>query len=276
MGMKHLLVHVDSSQPSALRLDFAVALAQRFQARLTGLFAQKDSFGPSLVARRASDRLVKDREDARLLFEAAVRSGGVQGEWWQVEHGEHTGLVMQVVICARYADLTILGQHDPESSMTPEDMVEQVLLNAGRPVLVFPRLGRYGGRSRPAGRKVLIAWNGSREAARAVNDAIPLMQKAESVTILAVQAGETPRDAGPVPPVDIAAHLRSHGVEAAYERVALAEIAFADTVLNRCHEMEADLLVMGGYGQYSFPMLYRGGNTRHILRALTLPTLLSH
>lgn len=272
MTMKHLLVHVDASERASARLAFAVALAQRFQARLTGLFAQKESYGPSLVARRASDRLLEAMDAARAGFEAATRDAGVTGQWWQVEHGEHTNVVTQTVICARYADLAILGQHDPNASVVPEDMVEQVLLNSGRPVLVFPSIGRYGA----PGRKTLIAWNGSREAARALNDAIPFMQGAEHVTVLAVHAGAEPPDAGNVPKVDITEHLRAHGIEAKFERLPLAEIAFADALLNRCYETDADLLVMGGHGQYGFPMLYRGSNTRHILRTMTLPTLLSH
>jgi len=272
MSIKHLLVHVDASERSTARLDFAVGLAKRFQARLTGLFAQKESWGPSIVARRASENLLKSMDETRARFEEATKAAGVQGEWWQVEHGEHTNVVTQTVICARYADLAILGQHDPEASVVPEDLVEQVLLNSGRPVLVFPHIGRFG----PPGGKALIAWNGSREAARAVNDAIPFLQGAESVTVLAVHAGEMPPDAGKVPQVDIIAHLRAHGIEASLERLPLSEIAFADAVLNRCYETDSNLLVMGGYGQYGFPMLYRGSNTRHILRTLTLPALLSH
>ncbi len=272
MAMKHLLVHVDASERSVARLDFAVALAKRFQAKLTGLFAQKESFGPSIVARRASENLLKSMADTQARFEEATKAAGVQGEWWQVEHGEHTNVVTQTVICARYADLAILGQHDPDASVVPEDVVEQVLLNSGRPVLVFPHIGRYGA---PGG-KTLIAWNGSREAARAVNDAIPLMQGAEEVTVLAVHAGELPPNAGKVPQVDIVAHLAAHGIEAKLERLPLSEIAFADAVLNRAYETDSNLLVMGGYGQYGFPHLLRGSNTRHVLRTLTLPALLSH
>lgn len=272
MSYKHLLVHVDSTERSAARLEFAVGLAKRFQARLTGLFAQKESSGPSLVARRASEHLLTAMADTRAKFEEATRAAGVASEWWQVEHGEHSNVVTQTVICARYADLAILGQHDPDASVVPEDMVEQVLLNSGRPVLVFPHIGRYA----TPGKKALIAWNASREAARAVNDAIPFMQGAESVTVLAVHAGEAPPDAGKVPQVDIAAHLKAHGIDASFERLPLSEIAFADAVLNRCYETDSDLLVMGGYGQYGWPMLLRGSNTRHILRTLTLPALLSH
>ena len=272
MSIQHLLVHVDASERATARLDFAVALAKRFQAKLTGLFAQKESFGPSIVARRASENLLKAMDETRARFEAAATAAGVTGEWWQVEHGEHTNVVTQTVICSRYADLAILGQHDPDASVVPEDLVEQVLLNSGRPVLVFPHIGRFGA---PGG-KALIAWNGSREAARAVNDAIPFMQSAESVTVLAVHAGEMPHDPGKVPNVDIVAHLAAHGIEASMERLPLSEIAFADAVLNRCYETDSNLLVMGGYGQYGFPFLHRGSNTRHILRTLTLPALLSH
>ncbi|HYH38750.1 MAG TPA: universal stress protein [Azospirillum sp.] len=272
MSIQHLLVHVDATERATARLDFAVALAKRFQAKLTGLFAQKESFGPSIVARRASENLLKSMDETRARFEAAVAAAGVTGEWWQVQHGEHTNVVTQTVICARYADLAILGQHDPDASVVPEDVVEQVLLNSGRPVLVFPHIGRFG----PPGGKTLIAWNGSREAARAVNDAIPFMKGAEAVTVLAVHAGELPHDPGKVPNVDIVAHLAAHGITANLERLPLSEIAFADAVLNRAYETDSNLLVMGGYGQYGFPHLLRGSNTRHILRTLTLPALLSH
>lgn len=272
MSMKHLLVQVDGTARAEARLEFAVALAARFQAKLTGLFAQKESFGPSIVARRASEALLNAMDEGRARFEAAVQAAGIQGEWWQVENGEHTNVVTQTVICARYADLAILGQHDPDASVVPEDMVEQVLLNSGRPVLVFPHIGRFG---QPGG-KALIAWNGSREAARAVNDAIPFLHGAESVTVLAVHAGDLPHDPGKVPNVDIVAHLAAHGIAATLERLPLSEIAFADAVLNRCYETDSNLLVMGGYGQYGFPFLHRGSNTRHILRTLTLPALLSH
>lgn len=272
MSIKHLLVHVDATERATARLDFAMALAQRFQAKLTGLFAQKESSGPSIVARRPSEHLLQAMDEAHARFDQAVEAAGLQGEWWQVENGDHTNVVTQTVICARYADLAILGQHDAETSVMPEDLVEQVLLHSGRPVLSFPYIGRYA----TPGRKVLIAWNGSREAARAVNDAIPLIQGAEAVTVLAVHTGHAQPDAGNVPQVDLVAHLRAHGIEAVYERLPLSEIAFADAALNRCYETDADLLVMGGYGQYGFPTLLRGSNTRHVLRTMTLPVLLSH
>lgn len=272
MAYKHLLVHLDAGPQAEARLDLGIALAQRFGARLTGLFAQSETSGPSLVARRASTHLRQSMEAVRAQFEARTGAAGIDREWWQLEHGEYSHVIGETVICARYADLAIFGQYHSDSARVPEDLVEQVLLHSGRPVLVVPHVGTY----RDPGRRVIVAWNGSREAARAVNDALPLMQGAEAVTVLALQYPGQGGNPGPVPRVDLTAHLACHGIQARYERLVIDQIGVMDMVLNRSFEDRATLLVMGGHGHYGFPFLQRGGNTRHILRNMTLPVLLSH
>jgi nucleotide-binding universal stress UspA family protein len=272
MGLKHLLVHIDSGERSMERLSLAVKLARRFGARLTGLFAESATLGPSVVARRSPQNMARAIEEARRRFEAEAGAAGLTTDWWQLEQGEYAQVVGWTVVCCRYADLSLFGQHDPEQhSPLPHDLIEQVLLNSGRPLLVVPYVGTY----QSIGRRVLVAWTGSREAARALNDAIPLMQDAQEVTVLSLQHSSAGGAGLLVPPVDIATHLRAHGINANYERIIVDELGAVDNVLNRAAESAADLTVLGGYGHYGFPFLQRSSTTRDILRTMTTPVLLS-
>ncbi len=272
MTLKHLLVHVDSSERAATRIRLATRLAQRFGARLTGLFAESSHLGRGVVSRRSPQNMDKARQEARAQFEAITGPAGLQTEWWQVEHGEDSEVVGWTVVCCRYVDLALFGQVDPEhQSALPHDLIEQVLEHSGRPILVVPYVGQHD----DLGRRELIAWTGSRESARALNDAIPLVQGAQEVTVIALQHAASASSAIPVPPVDIAAHLRAHGINAQYERILVDELGAVDNVLNRAADAAADLTVLGGYGHLGFPFLQRHSTTRDILRTMTTPVLLS-
>ena len=125
--------------------------------------------------------MAEANRSARALFEAKTSAASVPAEWWELPPGEYGEVVPQAAACCRYADLAILGQHEGEGAAVPEDFAQEMALGSGRPVLVVPAFGRHAG----VGRRVLVAWNGSREAARALNDAIPLMRGAEAVVVLA-------------------------------------------------------------------------------------------
>ncbi len=274
MAYKHLLVHVDGGSRAADRLDVAVALAARLGARLTGLFAELHSLGPSLVARRSPQNMAEASRSARALFEAKSSAAPVVAEWWELPPGEYGEVVPQAAACCRYADLAILGQHEGEGAAVPEDFVQEVALGSGRPVLVVPAFGRHAG----VGRRVLVAWNGSREAARALNDAIPLMRGAEAVVVLAFVQPEAGARPGRMPPLNIAAHLADHGIAVQYERLTEEEVPGQDepgvvhALLNKGYEMQADLTVMGLARGLPF---VRTSGARAILRSMTSPLLLS-
>ncbi|MGQ9365828.1 universal stress protein [Azospirillum sp. A39] len=276
MAFKDILVHLDDGERCAERLDVAVRLAQAHGARLTGLFAQSETSGPGVVARRASDRLSEAAGQVQAAFTAKVEAGGVAHRWWQLSHGEYGHVIGETVICSRYADLVVLGQHDGEApARVPAQLAEEVILHAGRPVLVVPYAGSYP----TLGQRVVVAWNASREAARAVNDAIPLMAGAASVLVLALHGHRGEAEPGAVPPVDIVEHLASHGIAATQERMTVEDMMPMDAVLSRLSDEAADLLVMGGFGGYGsgpFGLFGRGANTRHILRQMTAPVLFSH
>ena len=270
---KHLLVHVDSSDGAVGRLELAVTVARRFGSKLTGLFAETDSLGASVVARRSPQNVEKAKAKAKALFESVAVHTGIETEWWQVDRADYSQMIGWTVVSCRYVDLAIFGQHDPRrDSALPEDLVEQVLFNCGRPVLVVP----YFGRHEEIGKRIVVGWTGSREAARAVSDAMPLLEAAEEVRVLALQQRGAAVHTEGGPAVDIAAHLRTHGVDAQYERIFIENIGAVANVLNGAAESAADLVVIGGHEQNSLPLLQRGSTTRDLLRSMVVPVLLSY
>lgn len=281
MSYKNLLVVLDSDASARERIEIAAALAERFSAHLVGLYplpmpeaprhfgyydpALLNPFFEELRA-RARDAADKTRE----VFEHIASLHGVSAEWREIPEGADA----DPAVHARYADLAILGQLDPDSG--EPDMIrprpEQVTLASGRPILVVP----YAGNFPNLGRRVVIGWNASREAARAVNDAMPLLTAAEIVSILTIDPREGPRAHGELPGADISLHLARHGVKAEIERTVSADLPVGEVLLSRAADLGADLLVMGAYGHSRARELLLGGATRSLLRSMTLPVLMSH
>lgn len=269
--MKDILVHVDGGPRDAHTLATARGLAQRFGARLTGLFARVEKQMAAAVARRASDAFTQAAQTCQQRFAAATADAGIPTRWWALAHGETGHVLHEVTAAARFHDLTVLGQHH-DGKASPEDLAEHLILQAGRPVLIVPALGDYPS----VGTNVLVAWNAGREAARALHDAMPLLESAGSVEILTVrgQPAHFPGDV-PVPPLSIHQHLAAHGVTVARDVLAGEDIGIMDLLLSRAFDQGADLLVMGAHGGYHLPF-FKGAGTRHILRHMTLPVLMSH
>lgn len=267
MTYKNLIVHMDSADRSAARLDVALALAKRWDARLVGVFAEVDA---GLLGRAAETEVQAAYDAAGALFAERTAAAGITGVWRSLVHGNHHQVNQTVIDAARRADLVVLGQYDKEhrDSRAPADLAEQVIVNAGRPALVVP----YAGSFDHVGKRVLVAWNGGRESARAANDALPLMDGAEKVVVMAMN----PQGSRPLDGAGLCEHLATHGIEADRELLEVKDIGVADYVLSHCADLGADLLVMGAFGHYGFPHMLRGGVTRDILQHMTLPVLLSH
>jgi nucleotide-binding universal stress UspA family protein len=270
MTFRDVLVHLDSGARAPERLELALAIARRHGARLTALFAESAILGQSLVGRRAPEAMARAAQAARTAFEARADAAGVPARWWQVEPGEHGDVVGAAVQCCRYVDLAVFGQQRGDDAPVPDGLVERVIAECGRPVVVVPSVGRYP----DLGRRVLVAWTGSREAARALHDALPLLERAGEVTVLSLQLPRA-EVAGGLPPLDIAEHLRAHGVKASYERAILGDLETVDVVLNRGADDGADLTVIGAYGLQGGGLLRRAETTRAILDTMTTPVLLS-
>jgi len=275
MALKDLLVHVHSEAFSGATVDAAIALAARHDAHLVGLGVRAPADMPTYAEARLPDSVIdilNEREDTRLadaeaMFVSRAKHAGRddRSEW-----REDSGLPAQTLsLHARYADLVVTAQSQPDSSDRRFiDLTEDVLIASGRPVLVIPAIGAKA----PIGNMVAVAWNGSREAARALADAMPLLDKAKSVEIFI--AGDP--ELGDLPGADIAAHLARHGMKVDVYRSPGSEVSVGDALLNRVAETGADLIVMGGYGRSRFREFILGGVTRHILQHMTVPVLMSH
>ncbi|MBP2313979.1 universal stress protein [Azospirillum soli] len=274
MSLKHILVHLDSSPHVETRLDAALALAKQHGAFVRGLFAQPDRNATSVIARRSSDHLAEASARSEALFQGKLQAAGLQGQWHALAHGEYNHVIRETIIWSRFADLTVLGQYDRSSGdgVAPEEMNEQVVLNSGRPVLVLP----YAGQFPVIGKRVAVAWNAEREAARALADAMPLLQAASEVTVITVLTQASSGAPTEPPRVGVQEHLALHGVKAEQTHFTVSDIGAMDALLARTMDAGADLLVMGAHGHYGFPFLHRGGGTRHVLRTCPVPLLLSH
>ena len=271
---KDILVQLDSGERAAERLRLGIDLARRFGARLTGLFAQLDRSAPSIVARRGSDHYLQAAAEAETAFRAATTPAGIATEWRRLPFGEHNFVIRETVICARYSDLTIVGQYDAERArhLVPDDLNEQLILECGGPVLIVPHAGNFA----TVGERVQVAWNGSREAARAVRDAMPFLTGAKEVRVLALHSREQAIEDMDLPRVNITDRLAVQGITARYEVLKPEGIGVMDLILSRGADEGSDMIVMGAHGDYGFPYLHRGSGTRHILRNMTMPVLLAH
>ncbi|WP_321937850.1 universal stress protein [Paraburkholderia sp. J8-2] len=279
MSYKTIMVHMDTSARASARLSLALKLARTYGAHLDGLFA---AFEPHprefyVMAGTADyyDTHRKLRREQRgaieHLFRAELSRAQIDGAWVAPE-GDPVAAVMQR---SRTADLTILGQtgqDDPESYIA-EHFPETVLLGAGGPVLLMP----YTGTFESLGERVLVCWNGSREAARAVHDALPFIARAAHVTIVAASATFTPAESQ-ASCADLAAVLARHGATTVditrFDRDAAESTG--DALLSYAADGGYDLLVMGAYGHARVQELVLGGATRSILATMTLPVLMSH
>jgi len=284
MGFKDILVAADGAASARGRIEVAAGLAQRFDAHLVGLHTVLtagsmrdrgyfDVFDRSILDplyHEFGETMRSEAERARQLFEETASRFGVSAEW-RLTSGYPTD---SAALHGRYADLIVLGQLDPDDRQAPlfRPQPEEVALAVGRPILVVP----YAGTWNTIGRRVLIGWDASREATRAINDAMPLLSAAESVTVLAIDPESNPVRHGDMPGADIALHLARHGVKATIESTVSAGIGIGNALLSRASDLSADLLVIGAYGHSRLRELVLGGATRTVIASMTLPVLMSH
>lgn len=274
MSYKTILVHVDSGRRSAARIELAIALARRFDAHVVGLNVQPlvrfppNLAGDPMIVEYQERAAAQEAAAAEALFRTATVAAGLAGAEWRLDED---GLIDTILCHARHADLLVLGQRDPsESWMAGPDFTAEVLLAAGRPVLVVP----YAGHFADVGARVLVAWNASREAARAVTDAIPLLREAAVVRVISINPRRDRH--GDLPGADIGLYLARHGVRVEVSKDDAVSIDIGNELLSRAADFEADLIVMGAYGHSRLRELVMGGATRTIINSMTVPVLLSH
>ncbi len=266
MELKDILVHVDNRPTCEGRLKVASNLAKRHGARLTGLYVE-----PHLHFWNREREPQGPSETARARFEEWAAAAGVEREFIQIDTAS-TGLgaIEALNLYACYRDLLVVSQTDPDASdrSIPSDLPDRTVLGCGRPVLIVP----YAGDFETLGKRILLAWRGGPESARATHDAMPLLKTARRIEALSVQGG----DELPCVPGGVLAHLERHGVQALEGKISPGELSVGDVLLNHAADTGSDLLVMGAYSQLrrGYPSLGEVG--RHLLKYMTLPVLMSH
>jgi len=270
MALKELLVHLDQTEAATVRLRLAMELACQHDSRLTALFvdewnvAQSDRKpNPALAcdASKASQRLRQD-------LESFHKSRGLEFEW----HYAREFSEVAVKQAAAYADLCILG-HDGTSNFSPADRAfcANVVSAIGTPVLLIPKSTRAG----TLGRRIVVAWDASRAAARALNDALPLIEQSDHTTVVNVDSGMHQQSMAGLK--RLAERLARHGTQAdALQIEALPSRSIGDVLQAKAHELGADLVVAGAYGHARAAENIFGGVTRDLLERTQLPLLLSH
>lgn len=272
MTIRSILLHLGDDDRAGALNEAALGLARRHEAHLVALYVTPATRWPASMDGRIPDHykaeiLARDKARARAArdaFETAAKRDGVVAEWREARGDAAAYLAEQ----ARYADLVVVGQTDPDRPVQGGGTIEDLVFTAGRPVLVVPFAGSYP----QIGRRALVAWKSGREAARAVKDALPLLLKAERTVVLTVNADDSVH----YPGQDLAAYLARHGVKAEARKTVASDIDVSDVILSSAADIGADLLVMGAYSRSRLREAILGGVTNDLLERMTQPTLLAH
>ena len=279
VSYKTILVHLNHEPRARALLGTAIDLAARFEAHLIGLYVFPAyrltppiplPFGSELAG-QIKGAIKREAEAVKAVFDEMTAHRPFVSEWRSIttEHREPGAIVLDH---AHAADLVIASQADPAWQFSDIlDFPERLALGAGRPVLVVPNFGTHTG----VPGNVTIAWSNRRESARAVADALPLLQVASQVHLLTIADGGAVAE-GALPDTEIAAALARHGVKVQASRAIASEYTVGEEIRVRAVDLEADLLVMGCYGHSRMRELALGGVTRHMLREMTIPILFSH
>jgi nucleotide-binding universal stress UspA family protein len=274
MALKDILVHIDNSDSAEARLNAALDLVRQHQAHLTGLYVippiERSAYPEMHLWAEVTEALEEEAQAsaqrAAERFHAALDRAGAAGEWRCVRGWADERLAQ----ASRYADVLIVGQAEESGSLSPDLAVSNhVVLGAACPVLFIPSIGMQP----PLGRRVLVAWNGSREAALAARSALPLLTRAEHVVVLAVNP---PPGEGAIATADICLYLARHGVNVEGKETVAADLEVGDLLLSWAADRALDLIVMGAYGHTRLREIILGGVTRHLLKHMTVPLWMAH
>jgi nucleotide-binding universal stress UspA family protein len=257
--------------------EFAVSVAATLESYVTGiafryepLVPLTDRYGfPAEVMDSQRVENEKRAKAAMTAFDEAARRAAVsaQSRMLDVPVASAPDVFAKV---ARRFDLAVMGQPEPDTPALERLLVEAALFDSGRPVLIVPYIQRRG----LTLDRVIVAWDGSRSAARAVADAMPLLVRAKATEVLTVAS--EPAKSDEMPGADIAQHLARHGMKVEVDSIVAVETDVASTILSHAADISADFLVMGGYGHSRLREFVLGGVTRGILSSMTLPALMSH
>jgi nucleotide-binding universal stress UspA family protein len=274
--MKDIVVALAPGASHDVAADYAMSVAARFDGHLTGIAFAYEPVMPGTVMGSIPAGLIEaSRVESRNIARAAAErfekshTAGVSVET-RVVDATLVGAADLFGRIARRFDLSVVAQHEPHRGGNQDLIIEAALFQSGRPVIVVPYIQRAG----MTLDRVLVCWDGSRPAARAIGDAMPLLAGAKAVEIVIVATERARSDE--ITGAAIARHLARHGLSVDVKRIVANDTDVANTVLSYAADSSADFIVMGGYGHSRLREFVLGGATRGILQSMTVPALMSH
>ncbi len=279
MNIKNILLHLDHSSGCSNRLDTAFALARDFDAEITGLFVVPDYVVPSYVEAQISVDLITD-----VTEKAIARAEETLGAYQKL--ADEAGVNMQANVVegqvipilrehTKYTDLLMLGQDQPDDPDNASyGLADALLFEGACPCMVVP----HSGKPAAPGRRVLLTWNASRESARALREAMPLLTRAQTVVVLSSEPDDSDVETARGHPHarELARFLESHGVESVSSGISDMDVSVSDAIIGQAAEMNADMIVMGAYGHARLREIILGGVTRDLLKKAPAPLFLAH
>jgi nucleotide-binding universal stress UspA family protein len=276
--IKDIIVNLEHKIARDPARDFAITIAETFDAHIVGVvFAYTPEFPGYVMLEFPPDivaQMIAESEKAALAtierFEAAARRSLVSAEHRLVKT---MGAAVPVILAtlARRFDLSVFMQSEP-NGVDNDDMIEASLFESGRPLIVVPYIQKDGLKLD----HVVCCWDGSRAAARAFNDALPLLVKAATVDLLIVLNEKTNSADNVIRGAEIAKHLARHDVKVQISTIPAADIDVTSAILSYVADISATLIVMGGYGHAKLREVILGGVTRDMLKSMTVPVFMSH
>jgi nucleotide-binding universal stress UspA family protein len=280
MTLKNIGVFVDATPEGEKRIDYAATLAEQCGAHLAGIHvvsAVRPEYRSDyyVIGEKAIRALLAEQKAAdeaatsnvRRRFEAISAKRDLSAEFRVIRRG---GSDEDITLSSLHSDLVVIGQRELQE-LRGYASPEKLLLASGAPILVIPS----GWKSESIGNKILVGWNASREARRAVADALPFLVAANSVTLLVVDSDARARRHGEEPGADIAVYLARHGVRVEVEQVLSQGAPVAGIILSHAANHGVDLIIIGAYSHARSVEMMFGGVTRTVLKQAPVPVLMS-
>jgi nucleotide-binding universal stress UspA family protein len=275
--IKDIVVNLSVGENGGPAGDYAVSVADTFGAHVVGIAFVFDPIvpisGTGYIPAEVIDTQLADNQSAAKAaidrFAASASRAGVSAEPLTLS-ASAAGAGDQFGRLARRFDLAIVGQAEPETSAVEELIAESTLFQSGRPMIVVPYIQKAPLKLD----RVMVCWDGGRQAARAIADAMPILEKAGKVEIVIVANERGKQDE--IEGADMGQHLARHGLKVDVKRISSGNIDVADALLSHVADSGTDFIVMGGYGHSRLREFVLGGVTHSILRSMTAPVLLSH
>lgn len=278
MSYRDILVHLTLDPRNAARTQLAIGMARRFGARISGLYTvpppnvpyYMGEYIPTELIQKQMDEAQKSSGSAKEEFLRICTEAGIEHRWLSSDLAP----VEALRLASRSCDIALVGQPDPnptDPAAIPygtDVLPHELALQAGRPILAVPYAGDFG----EVGRRVLVAWNGKREAARALHDAMPVLRGAEVVHIVTIGAERK----GRTPLSEIAGHMQRHGLRLETAVITINGAKVGVKLLDEAKARNCDLMVMGAFGHSRLREMVFGGVTETVLSNMALPILLSN